>query len=45
MKKIIKEALGKVAVKSAKNACGRASISMFCQPKESAVVRAAFEKK
>lgn len=45
MKKIIKEALGKAVVKSAKNACGRASINMFCQPKESAVVRAAFEKK
>ena len=45
MKKIVKETLGKVVVKTAKNACGRASISTFCQPKEPACVKAAFEKK
>lgn len=45
MNKIVKETLGKVVVKTAKNACGRASLAVFCQPKEPQSVRAAFEKK
>lgn len=45
MKKMIKSTLEKVVVKTAKNACGRASISIFCQTKEPQSVRTAFEKK
>ncbi|MBQ3061806.1 MAG: hypothetical protein IJD02_05120 [Lachnospiraceae bacterium] len=45
MKKMVKSTLEKVVVKTAKNACGRASVSIFCQPKEPQSVRTAFEKK
>ena len=45
MKKMVQETIGKLVVKTAKDACGRASTSIFCQPKELDVVKAAFEKK